>query len=179
MNFSPDTIIDEIIRLEGGYTDDPKDSGGETNHGITIDVARDNGYTGHIKDMSVNFARSVYLAKYWKPIGGDEVLELSEAVAEEMMDTGVNMGTSRAVRYLQRSLNALNKRGVLYPDIEVDGGVGDNTLSALNAYLHTREEEVLVKMLNCLQGAKYVRLSEKNEKDERFIYGWFKNRIGI
>jgi len=34
VNFSPDTIIDEIIRLEGGYTDDPKDSGGETNHGI-------------------------------------------------------------------------------------------------------------------------------------------------
>lgn len=179
MNFTPDTIINEIIRVEGGYTDDPTDSGGQTNYGITKEVALANGYTGHMKDMSVEFARSVYRNKYWHPIGGEDVLNLSEVVAAEMMDTGVNMGPSRAVRFLQRALNTFNKNETLYPDLEVDGGMGPNTLSALRDYLQTREEGVLVKMLDCLQGAKYVRLAEERKKDERFIYGWFKNRIGI
>jgi len=179
MTFSPDTIINEIIRIEGGYTDDPKDSGGETNHGITVEVARNNGYTAHIKDMSVDFARSVYLDKYWKPIGGNDLLSLSNDIAAEMMDTGVNMGTSRAVRYLQRSLNTMNKNQTLYPDLEVDGGIGPQTLMALRDYLQTREERVLVKCLECLQGAKYITISEHNKKNERFVYGWFKNRIGL
>jgi len=179
MTFTPNTIIDEIISVEGGYTDDPADSGGKTNFGITEEVARNNGYQGHIKDMTVHFAKAVYKNRYWYPIGGDDLLDLSEAVAAEMMDTGVNMGTGRAVRFLQRSLNALNKMGTLYPDLEIDGGMGPKTLISLHDYLEAREENVLVKMLNCLQGAYYLDLSERREKDERFIYGWFKNRIGL
>lgn len=35
-----DKIINEIIRVEGGYVNDPRDSGGETNFGITVAVAR-------------------------------------------------------------------------------------------------------------------------------------------
>jgi len=36
---------------------------------------------------------------------------------------------------------------------------------------------VLCRALNCLQGAYYIELAERREKDERFVYGWLKNRV--
>lgn len=37
-------IIDGILGLEGGYSTNPKDKGGETNWGITEATARAHGY---------------------------------------------------------------------------------------------------------------------------------------
>jgi lysozyme family protein len=79
-------------------------------------------------------------------------------------------------------LNVLNYRQGIYRDIKADGKIGRNTLFALKKYLAKRGkagEEVLVGMLNALQGARYIELAERREKDEAFIYGWFKNRIII
>lgn len=170
-------IINEIIRVEGGYVNDPSDSGGETNFGITIGVARSFGYTGSMLDMPRQVAFDIYAVKYWDSVRGDQLAELSERVAEEVVDTGVNMGIKRAGEFLQRSLNVLNNREKYYNDIATDGVIGGGTLMALEYYIFKRSDEVMVKMLNCLQGAFYVELAERREKDERFINGWFKNRV--
>lgn len=170
-------IINYIIEVEGGYVNDPRDSGGETNFGITLKVARVNGYTGHMRDLPRQTAFDIYVAKYWGAVRADDLLALSQAVAEEVVDTGINCGTGRAGRFLQRALNVLNKRAKLYPDLRVDGRIGPATISALRGYLATRDEGTLVKALNCLQGAKYIELAERREKDERFVYGWLKNRV--
>ena len=170
-------IIDGIIDREGGYVDDPSDSGGETNFGITVAVARANGYKGPMDRMTRVQAFNIYTKRYWDKVNGDRMSGLSEAVTEEVVDSGVKMGTHRAVRFLQRSLNVLNNRGRHYSDLTVDGNAGALTLSALAHFLTTRNADVLVKMLNALQGAFYVELAERREKDERFIYGWFLNRV--
>lgn len=170
-------IINEIIRVEGGYVNDPKDSGGETNFGITVAVARDHGYNGPMRDMPREVAFDIYSAKYWGTVKGDQLVELSEAVAEEVVDTSVNMGPGRAGKFLQRALNVLNSEAKLYADLTVDGDIGPATLSALAAYLDQRNELVLSRALNCLQGSFYIELAERREKDERFVYGWLKNRV--
>lgn len=174
-----DKIINGIIAVEGGYTNDPSDSGGETNYGITIAVAREYGYTGPMKDMPKQVAFDIYEKKYWSINKLDDIEKLSEKIAEEIADTGVNQGVGTAAKYLQRSLNVLNLEGKLYPDLIVDGQIGKGTIEALQKYLQEREEIVLLRMLNALQGAFYVTLAEKRAKDEKFIYGWFKNRIII
>lgn len=171
-------IINEIIRVEGGYVNDSKDSGGETNHGITVKVARDYGYTGSMRELPEYIAFEIYSRKYWHSVCGDRLLELSPGIAKEVVDTGINMGVTRASIYLQRVLNVLNNRSVLYPDIKIDGVIGTQTISALRQYLHYRDDKTIIKMLNCLQGAFYLELAERREKDERFIYGWFRNRVG-
>ena len=172
-------IINEIIRIEGGYVNDPEDSGGETNFGITVKVARANGYHGLMRHLSRRFAFNIYEAKYWDAVRADDLLALSIPVAEEVVDTAVNMGPPRAGKFLQRALNALNDRAKLYPDIQVDGSIGPATMSTLHMYLRKRDAGTLVKMLNCMQGSFYVVLAERREKDERFIYGWFKNRVKL
>lgn len=173
------SVIDAIIKVEGGYVDDPSDSGGETNYGITVAVARASGYSGSMREMPRYVAEGIYAAKYWDSVKADQIAKLSERVAEEVVDTGVNMGVGRAARFLQRSLNVLNQQSKLYADLVVDGGIGPATLTALGGYLGSRDEGTLVKMLNCLQGAFYVELAERREKDERFVYGWFKNRVSL
>ena len=58
--------------------------------------------------------------------------------------------------------------------------MGPSTLKALNAYLTkrgTQGELVLLRALNCLQGAFYIELVERRYKDEVFIYGWLLNRV--
>lgn len=172
-----ESIIEHVINLEGGYVDNEYDSGGKTNFGITEQVARDNGYDGDMKDMRKLDAIDIYRKTYWDGINGDKLLSVCPSVCEEVFDSSVNMGKKRAVEFLQRALNALNNKGDSYQDIKVDGKLGDKTLGALQQYLEFRSAQTLLKALNCLQGAFYIELAERREKDETFIYGWLKNRV--
>lgn len=170
-------IINAILEREGGYVNDPSDSGGETNHGITKAVARQCGYIGPMRDMPREVAFSIYASKYWDSVRADDLVRLDEAVAAEVVDTCVNMGPRRAGIFLQRALNVLNNRGTLYADVVPDGQIGPATLAALEGYLEERDRDALLKALNCLQGAFYIELCERREKDEKFLYGWLKHRV--
>lgn len=175
-----DKIINGIIDLEAGYVDNPADSGGPTKFGITEAVARADGYKGDMRDLPRERAFIILSRKYWDANRLSDIEALSPAVADEVADTGVNMGVHVAAEFLQRSLNALNRRQAFYPDLKVDGVIGPRSLKALHSYLWYRDgdgEKVLLKMLNCLQGAAYVGIAERREKDEDFIFGWFRQRI--
>ncbi len=173
-------IINAIIKKEGGYVNDPSDSGGETMWGITKKVARANGYEAPMHLMPKWVAFEIYEKRYLKPIRFDDIARLSPLIAEEMADTSVNMGHSRAGEFLQRSLNVLNRGGKDYKDLVVDGMIGAKTTKALKKYLKKRGEEgeqVLFKMLNDLQGVSYIELAERRVKDEKFIFGWYRTRV--
>ncbi len=178
MSFKHD-VINDIIRVEGGYVNNPNDSGGETNFGITKSVARSFGYDGRMSDMPRDIAFDIYSAQYWDTVKGDDLTSLEPKIAEEVVDTCVNMGVNRAGTFLQRALNSLNNRETLYQDVIVDGHIGNATLTALSLMIDKRDTNTLIKMLNCLQGAFYVELAERREKDEVFINGWFKKRVKI
>lgn len=172
-------IIDGLIKREGGYVNNPNDRGGETCWGITVAVARANGYTGPMRSMPQEFARRVYLDQYYTGPRFDRVAALSLVIAEELTDTGVNMGPPVAATFLQRLLNVLNRQQKLYPDLKVDGYLGNVSFAALGAYLKARGKDgemVLLQALNHLQGARYVELCEKREANEEFIFGWIRER---
>jgi lysozyme family protein len=172
-------VINHIIDVEGGYVNDPSDSGGETMYGITVNEARRSGYTGEMHLLPYETAFDIYSRRYWDSVKADQMLQLSESVTAEVVDTGVNMGVTRASTFLQRVLNVFNKNGKLYDDLKVDGHIGAVTIRALNEYLARRDESVLVRALDSLQGAAYIELAERRQKDEKFVYGWLKNRVGI
>lgn len=176
-----DKIINGIIQREGGYVDNPHDSGGPTRWGITEAVARADGYMGDMRFFPLERAYSIYERKYLKPIQFDVIEHHSPRIAEELADTAVNQGVQRAGEFLQRSLNVLNNKQAHYADVPVDGNIGPKTINGLRAFFSKRggtdAEEVLFKMLNCLQGAFYVTLAERREKDEEFMFGWFKHRV--
>ena len=61
-------------------------------------------------------AVAIYKRLYWLRPRLDEVVKRTDRIAEELFDTGVNMGPSVAVTFLQRALTALNRSGEDYPD---------------------------------------------------------------
>jgi lysozyme family protein len=178
MNF--EDVIDGIVAREQGYVDNPNDRGGPTNYGITIAVARKNGYQGDMKEMPLALAREIYRRRYIAEPKFDLVWLCDESIGNELIDTGVNMGPSRAAEMLQRWLNGFNKRGSQYADVFVDGRLGDVSLDALRAFLRWRGSEgsrVMVCALNCTQGARYLDLAEGDDRQEDFLYGWIRSRV--
>ncbi|TCS37500.1 putative peptidoglycan binding protein [Paucimonas lemoignei] len=172
--------LDELVGVEGGYVNDPADSGGETIWGITAAVARAFGYAGAMKDMTKAQAKEIYRARYWTQPKFDQVGRLSAPIAYELFDTGVNMGQTVAGKFLQRALNVLNNGATIFPDLTVDGAIGKMTLYALETYLKARGvtgENTLLKMLNAQQSVRYLELAESRPKDERFMFGWQTNRV--
>lgn len=180
-----DDIITEVIQREGStYTNDPKDSGGPTRYGITQAALAS--YRGRpvsaaeVAVLSEKEARAIYRKRYIDDPGYAPVLELSDAIAAEVIDAGVNTGPARATIFLQESLNALNRNGRDFADIAEDGACGPGTVGALRAYLAKRGKEgetVLLRALNSLQGAFYIDLARRRPKDEEYVYGWLRTRV--
>ncbi len=175
-----DRLIEDLIHREGGYSDKPADRGGPTCWGITESVARRNGYRGDMRNLPESVARAIYKREYWIGPAFDQVSIVSPLVAEELLDTGVNMGPLVAGRYLQRALNVLNQEGKAFPDLVVDGNVGALTVSALRKFLQIRGpagERVMLTALNCLQGNAYIEIAEARPTQEEFVLGWLQNRV--
>ena len=52
--------LDELIKREGGYVNNPADRGGATKYGITEAVARTNGFKGNMRDLPLDVAKAIY-----------------------------------------------------------------------------------------------------------------------
>lgn len=177
---SIDRLIDGVIGREGGYTNNPNDTGGATMWGVTERVARANGYAGPMNAMPREVAKNIYFSQYVQRPGFAAVMAVSETIAEELVDTGVNMGPGVASLFLQQALNGLNNQGRDYADIKEDADIGDGSIRALKAFLAKRGAEgegVLLKALNCLQGARYIELARGRSANESFLYGWLRTRV--
>jgi len=106
--------VDLVLRLEGGYSNDPQDRGLETRWGISKRAFPN----VNIKDLTKEEAIDIYRIFYWNKIRADE---MPPAVRLAVFDCAVNQGHIRAISFLQKSLGVAN-----------DGIVGPQTLAALS-----------------------------------------------
>lgn len=95
--------LQRLLRDEGGYTNDPSDSGGPTNFGITLSDYRAyinrSGTAKDVRNMSVDQAKIIYKSKYWDALGCDS---LTSGVDYTCFDYGVNSGLGRPRKALQK-----------------------------------------------------------------------------
>ncbi len=176
-----ETLIDDVIGREGGYSNHPADRGGPTRWGVTEAVAHAHGYRDDMRSFPREEAVAIYRRLYWLKPGFDRVETLAPELSAELFDTGVNMGPATAAAFLRRALNALNRGATDYQDVSIAGLVDDALIAALDAYLKRRGkagEIVLLKAVEALQGERYVRLAETRPANEAFLYGWLANRVG-
>ena len=116
--------LETILHHEGGYVNHPKDPGGETNMGVTKRVYEEWGGTKDMKDLTFEDVAPIYKKNYWDRVKGDNV---SSGLDLCIFDFGVNAGTGRAAKFIQKMIG-----------VTADGGIGPQTLRALGIY----EEEV-------------------------------------
>ena len=102
--------LEVILHHEGGYVNHPKDPGGETNMGVTKRVYEDFGGTKDMKELTKEDVEPIYKKNYWDRVKGDD---LHPALALCIFDFGVNAGTGRAAKFIQKIVGTA-----------VDGGIG-------------------------------------------------------
>ena len=108
-----DEAFDRLMGHEGGYVNDPRDPGGETNWGISkrsyphLDIAT----------LSREQAKEIYRRDFWERANADQ---FDGAIAFQVFDTAVNSGIGTAIKLLQRAVG-----------VKDDGVVGPITLRAI------------------------------------------------
>jgi len=86
--------LNRVLKDEGGYSNDPSDSGGATNLGITQkETAKD------VRTLTIDDARNIYKSKYWDALDCDN---LPSGVDYTVFDYGVNSGLGRPRKALQQ-----------------------------------------------------------------------------
>ena len=123
--------------------------------------------------------RDFYRAQFWNPILGDEIP--GDNIAATLYDCAVNHGPGDGIRWLQDGLNALNNNQKNYPDILVDGGIGDTTIRTLRRYLELFPQGArdLIGLMMGLRIAYYNDLLKGKPEREREIRGWVRRAVKI
>ena len=149
-----ESSLEKILHHEGGYVNHPKDPGGETNLGVTKRVYEEHGGTKDMKDLTVEDVAPIYKKGYWDKMKGDDLpggLDLC------VFDFGVNAGPGRSAKYLQTMIGTV-----------ADGGIGPNTLKAVEAYV---SEHGIDKSIENFQEARQGYY-EKLSTFDTFGKGW-------
>lgn len=180
-------------RIEGGWCNVVGDSGGETYRGIArnyhpgwmgwviVDREKAKGMDGLDSRLAADkpleeLITSFYKNLYWDVYCLDNCD--SQLLANEIYDSGVNIGTKTVAQWVQRALNALNNdlatSGGLWEEITVDGKVNLKVMEILNKSLkvHARMESRLYKILDGFQRVHYVQICESKKIREKFLSGW-------
>lgn len=91
-------LIGVILRNEGGYINDPDDSGGETKFGIT----KTRYPNLDIKNLSIAEAKEIYRKDFYIPMEIEKIKELNLAL--HFFDMGVNAGIGNAKKLMKEAL---------------------------------------------------------------------------
>ena len=143
MKYNFEQCLAFVLKEEGGFSNNPADPGGATNHGVTKKVWES--YTGTevstevIKNLTVEDVTPLYRSLYWEKIKGDD---LPSGVDYAVFDFAVNSGVSRAAKVLQSCVG-----------VTADGAVGKQTLDAVELR-HGRDlvTDICDQRLEFLQG---------------------------
>lgn len=152
-------IIEAVIEREGGFVDDPADSGRETNMGITIATLSD--WLGRkatredVRTLSKVEAATIYRVDYIERPGFWKIKD--DSLRELVIDTGVNMGPGVATRLLQSALG-----------VKDDGVFGPVTQGVLTA----ADPKALYFRMCAQRARKYGRIITDNPKNVKFAAGW-------
>lgn len=134
-----DEAFSALMHNEGGYANNPADPGGETCFGITKRVARENGYTGDMRALPLEQAKTIARRVYWDRYLCDQLPDL---IAFQLFDIVYNGGF--AVKWLQLALG-----------VNADGNMGPETIAAAQG----AEPRSIVLRLNAYRLSWYTSLN--------------------
>lgn len=168
---------DHVLKVEGGYVDDPNDAGGATNWGISLRFVKQSGVDLDIdgdgdidaedmKALTKKQALKVYKAHFWD---GKAYPKMKHAeVAIKCFDMAVNMGPKQANKLAQRAANDCGEKLV------VDGAIGPASIAAMNWI----DEGSMMNALRNRQADFYRDLVVRKPSYKKFLKGWL-NRAAL
>jgi lysozyme family protein len=149
--------IEHVLKHEGGYSYHKDDRGGETIYGITVKVAKANGYLGRMRIMPREIALEIYEKEYWLK---GKCNMLPEHIRYMHLDACVNHGVGGAAKILQREIG-----------VTADGDIGPQTLGEV--------QKATIDGLTYERLRYYARIVSRNKSQSVFLKGWINRAIEV
>ena len=166
-----------VLRHEGGYVNDPNDSGGATNKGIAWKT-----WTAYAKsDLNVEptlenlklisdaDAEIIYRKRYWEPKGFCKIK--NDRIGLMVYDWSITSG--RAIKKVQQLL-----KDEFQQNISTTGSMDEGTISSLNNIV---DQDKLLDRISEIRKDYYTALAYEADgttpsKNHKFLNGWI-NRV--
>ena len=165
-------MINDILRREGGYVNNPADRGGPTKYGITQKTLSN--YVGHrvqpsdVENLSEDVARDIYERNYYV---APRIDRLPAEIQPFIFDCAVNHGPRQAIKFVQSVCNQAGYQ----PSLSVDGAMGPNTRKAAEWAQQQMGPQFLKALLE--ERRNFYRLIVKARPSQAvFLQGWL-NRV--
>jgi lysozyme family protein len=155
-----DDALRFVLRWEGGLSDD--DRGGRTMKGVTQRVydawrSSQNRAPQDVAAIADDELAAIYRDNYWSKARCDQLQAKLDLV---QFDTGVNMGTNRAIKILQQAVGSIS-----------DGVFGPGTLAACQACIPA---DAVTKY--CMIREDLYKTFAQRPGQSKFLRGWM-NRL--
>lgn len=173
--------LSHTLTFEGGYVNDPADSGGETFRGVSrrnnpnwagwplIDAAKKSVGTSAAainkffqgNQNMADLVASIYQQNYYAPVAK---LGAPELATDKAFDAAVNVGVGQAVKFAQAIVGTA-----------ADGAIGPKTLAAVADYF--RQSGAVGKFLAAFckaQEAFYRGIVSRKPSQAKFLNGWLR-----
>ena len=175
-----DSLINDILRREGGYNDHKEDRGGATNHGVSLRYARGIGLDldgdndvdeDDIKMVTPEVAAELYRRDFFY---GPRIDRFPEFLQAHVFDMAVNMGPRPAVRIVQRTCNLCRRAAphlLKFDRLLVDGFVGEITITAVRQCYRVMDTSFINAVVDSRREA-YMEIIARDPEQEKFRKGW-------
>lgn len=169
-----DFAVQEVIKNEGGFSNNPNDPGGATNYGISLRFLKEMNIhidadpdidIDDVKAISFTDAKELYKKYWWDKYHYEAINSL--AVATKIFDIAVNMGAKQAHKIIQIACQYCG-----YSDLKIDGLLGGKTLAGLNEISLCGREGILRNEIIEHQEWFYEHLVENDSRLKVFLKGW-------
>jgi lysozyme family protein len=168
---SPDDqkIIDEIIKVEGGYSNYKEDRGGPTNYGVTQKTLSHwlgrNATAAEVKNLSIGMAREILYNLYIAKPGYGEIGYAP--LKKHLIDIGINSGPKTANILFQRVLSAGGS-----DKLTEDGVLGPRSFDVYRKVMTSRGLQWVMNRLVDERVKFMGRIIHADKTQSKFINGW-------
>lgn len=164
-----DLCIPFMDVCEGGYVNNPHDSGGPTNHGITLaTLSAWRGQACTAQDvfrMSLGEAHYIFFRNYWVeglPAGADLMF----------LDISINMGKHKASLMLQEALGFTSNPPKGSKDV-MDGIIGPHTIQRA----HEEDIKDILHLMTQTRIDEYDAIVKVRPDQAVFLEGWLNRTV--
>lgn len=165
-----DRHIRAIIAREGGWVDDPDDSGGPTNYGITLETLRayfkDMGLPGvptkvSLRSLSPFTARGIY-RWYFRTQGLAELID-EFSIPDELVPLVMDMRTLHSME---------GCRKILQWALDASSHMGAGSYRNFSGWQRYGEIEIAPAIIALMRMRYMLEVAERSPKDRKYVRGW-------
>jgi lysozyme family protein len=157
-----------ILKWEGGFSNDPDDSGGATMKGITFATFKEYRKSKGLSTPTVNDLKNISNAewtdilkiRYWNPWKADDIA--FQPIANLLVGWAWGSGVVTAIKTFQTEFK-----------LTADGIVGSKTISFINSY--PNQVELFNKIVTARKNF-FVNIVKNKPSQIKFLAGWL-NRL--